>query len=64
MTTIEAIYIKKLKPQLITRYEYRGELTLKYLFKFKKLDFWKSKIILVHVNSKFCQLQQLKNKNR
>ena len=29
--TIEAIYIKKLKPQLNTRDEYRGrELTLKY----------------------------------
>ena len=38
--TIEAIYIKKLKPQINTRDEYRGrELTLKYLFKYKNLTF-------------------------
>ena len=47
---IEAIYIKKLKPQLNTRDEYWGrELTLKYYFKYKKFrNSRNSKIILVH----------------
>ena len=59
-----AIYIKKKKPQFNTRDEYRGrELTLKDYFKYKKFDFWISKVILVHVNSKFCQPQQVKNNN-
>ena len=40
LMTIEAIYVKKLKPQLNTRGEYRGrELTLNNLFKCKKFDF-------------------------
>ena len=60
--TIEAYYIKKLKTQLNTRDEYRGRgLTLKYRFKYKNLPFQNSKNILVHVNSKFCQLQKVKN---
>ena len=45
LMTIEAIYIKKLKPQLNTPDEYRRrELTLKYLFKFKNLTFKIQKI--------------------
>ena len=37
---IEAIYIKKLKPQLITPDEYQWrDMTLKYSFKCKKFDF-------------------------
>ena len=37
---IEAIYIKMLRPPLITRDEYRvQELTIKYYFKCKKINF-------------------------
>ena len=61
LMTIEAIYIKKLKPQLNTRDEYRvRELTLKYYFKNKNLTFENQKKILVNVNLKFCQPQKSK----
>ena len=32
------------------------------LFQIQKIDFWNSKIILIHVKWKFCQPQQVKKK--
>ena len=39
-------------------------IVIEVLVQIQKSDFWYSKNILVHVNSKFCQSQKVKNKNR
>ena len=37
---------------------------MEVLVQIQKFDFWNSKNFLVHVNSKFCEPQKVKNKNR
>ena len=43
MMTIEAIYIKKLKPQLITRNEYRGWIDIEVFVQMQKVRLLKLK---------------------